>query len=245
MKLRTLIAEDEPGVRSFLSGLCARRPELEIVAQVDTGSAAIDIIRARQPNLLLLEAELPDMTGLDVLRTAGTDGDPYGVIVTKHPEHHLAELQSGSLSYLTKPVSRRQFDRVIDAAIARRAVDHPAVAPAGQLRGLQLIGERAHRFYFLDAHGVDYLEAHGNYVVIHVGHERFLTRTTLKHLSSMLPAQEFARIDRSLLVNLRRVAYVERQESGRFAFTLRDGQQLMSSRERSAAIVRLLRAGVR
>ena len=106
MKLRTLIAEDEPAVRSFLSGLCYSRPELEIIAQVDTGSAAIDCIRSGQPNLLLLEAELPDMTGLDVLKTASSSGDPYGVLVTRHPEHHLEELKTGSLSYLTKPVDR-------------------------------------------------------------------------------------------------------------------------------------------
>jgi DNA-binding LytR/AlgR family response regulator len=82
-------------------------------------------------------------------------------------------------------------------------------------------------------------------VVIHAGEDRFLTRTTLKHLCSVLPPREFIRIDRSLLVNLRRVDYVERLENGRFSFSMRQGKhQVMSSRERSPAILRLLRSGL-
>lgn len=113
------------------------------------------------------------------------------------------------------------------------------------LRSPRLIGERAHRFHFLETHAVDYLQVDGNYVTIHVGDDRYVTRSTLKHLSDVLSPYDFLRIDRSVLLNLRQVDYVERLESGQFSFHLRRGQQLVSSRERSGAIVRLLRSGVR
>jgi len=100
-------------------------------------------------------------------------------------------------------------------------------------------------FSFLDAATIDYLEVDGNYVTIHVGDDRFLTRTTLKHLSTLLASSDFVRIDRSLLVNLRRVEYVERLEGGQFSFKLRQGQQLKASRERAGWIVKLLRSAVR
>lgn len=114
-----------------------------------------------------------------------------------------------------------------------------------RLRSPQLIGERAHRFHFLDVREVDYLQVNGNYVTIHVGEDRYLTRATLKHLSDVLAPYDFVRIDRSALINLQQVDYVERLKSGQFAFQLRHGQHLISSRQRSVAIVRLLRGGVR
>jgi DNA-binding LytR/AlgR family response regulator len=120
-----------------------------------------------------------------------------------------------------------------------------AAAPRQRLRNLQLIGERAHRFFFLDCQSIDYLQVDGNYVTIHLGEVRYLTRSTLKHLSDVLTPYDFIRIDRGVLVNLQQVEYVERLEGGQFAFQLRRGQYLVANRERSSAIVRLLRSGVR
>lgn len=108
-----------------------------------------------------------------------------------------------------------------------------------------LVGERNHRFHFLEARAIDFMEVSGNYVTIHVGDERFLVRATLKRLSAQLSANDFIRIDRSCLVNLRRVEYVERLEGGQFAFVLRRGQRIVSSRERAGGILKLLRSAVR
>jgi DNA-binding LytR/AlgR family response regulator len=107
-----------------------------------------------------------------------------------------------------------------------------------------LIGERAHRFHFFDPKEVDYLQVDGNYVIIHVGDDCFITRATLKHLSQELTGT-FVLIDRSRLINLRRIDYVERLESGRFAFKLRSGQQLISSRQRASRSSKLLHSGLR
>jgi DNA-binding LytR/AlgR family response regulator len=107
-----------------------------------------------------------------------------------------------------------------------------------------LIGERAHRFHFLQPQAVDYLEVAGNYVTIHLGESAFITRATLKRLAQML-AEDFIRIDRSRLVNMRRIDYVERLESGRLLFKLLDGQQLVSSRERAGHIAKMLQGGMR
>ncbi|MFC4310506.1 LytTR family DNA-binding domain-containing protein [Steroidobacter flavus] len=112
------------------------------------------------------------------------------------------------------------------------------------LRSPRLIGERAHRFHFLDTSSIDYLQVDGNYVTIHVGEDRYLTRATLKYLSDVLTPYDFMRIDRSLLINLQQVDYIERLESGRFGFQLHCGRYLVSNRERGGAILRLLRSGV-
>jgi DNA-binding LytR/AlgR family response regulator len=113
------------------------------------------------------------------------------------------------------------------------------------LRSPRLIGERGHRFHFLPTPSIDYLQVDGNYVTIHVGDERYLARATLKYLSDALAPFDFMRIDRSVLINLQQVEYIERLEGGRFAFQLRCGHYLVSNRERRGAISRLLRSGIR
>jgi DNA-binding LytR/AlgR family response regulator len=100
----------------------------------------------------------------------------------------------------------------------------------------QIIGEKSGRTYFLDALEVEYLASAGNYVVTHIGGNEFLTRATLKNMSEQLMPLGFVQIERSLLINLRRVAYVERHLRGQFCFVMRGGAQLVSSRERGASL---------
>jgi two-component system LytT family response regulator len=155
---------------------------------------------------------------------------------------------SSSYHYLRGlPVSRAQLDSPAHEEVEEElpSIETCSTITAWTLRSPRLIGERAHRFHFLDADAVDFLQVDGNYVTIHVGDDWYLTRSTLKHLSDVLAPYDFIRIDRSVLLNLRQVDYIERLESGQFSFQLRRGQQLVSNRERSSAIVRLLRSGVR
>jgi two-component system LytT family response regulator len=93
----------------------------------------------------------------------------------------------------------------------------------------RLLGEKAHRLYFIETERVDYIEADGNYVKIHVGENSYISRNTVKHLAETLAPAGFVRIERSLLVNLRHVAFAERVGHGAFALTLNSGQRLLST----------------
>jgi two-component system LytT family response regulator len=251
MGITTLIAEGEPRTRDVLKGLCTKRSDLDVVAQVECGAAAIDVIESIRPELLLLDSQLPDMTAAEVLRATRAPENAFTVLVTNRKQHASNVTQGDSLAYLTKPIRRRQFDDLIDVAVARRAVTpaHDAQTRSFAIvrRGGDrlLVGERAHRFHFLELHSVDYLEIDGNYVTIHVGGDRFLMRATLKLLAELLAPYDFIRIDRSCVLNLRRVAYVERLESGQFEFALRGGERLLSSRERASDILEILRSPLR
>ena len=112
--------------------------------------------------------------------------------------------------------------------------------PARGLWPPQIIGEKSGRIYFLDAHEVEYLASAGNYVVAHVGANEFLARATLKGISAQLAPLGFVQIERSLLVNLRQVAHVERRERGQFCFVMRSGARLVSSRERGGEHPRIV-----
>ena len=180
-----------------------------------------------EPALFLLDAELPDMSAGDALQSLHA-AQPHTTVVVTAPDHApRGNVAAAAVDYLSKPINRARFDAAIDRVVAR------GVAP-------YIVGEKGHRIYFLDPALVDYLAVDGNYVIIHLGDDEYLTRATMKHVCRVLEAYDFVRIERSLLVNVRRVAHVERLERGKFVFVLRGGRRLTSSRERSSRLRQLL-----
>jgi two-component system LytT family response regulator len=93
----------------------------------------------------------------------------------------------------------------------------------------QITAEKAQRLYCIDAEEIDYVESEANTVALHVDDEKYLARNTLKHLAGVLEPLGFVRIERSVLLNLRRVAFAQRLDRGAFVFTLRSGRRLVSN----------------
>jgi two-component system LytT family response regulator len=232
--VRTLIVNGEPAVRAHLHRLCECRPDLDVIAEAASGAQAIDVIQGIDANLLLLDSKLPDMSGFELLRFLEPEAAPATIMVSTREE--ADQRTSGKINFLYKPVDPPQFNTAVDNAIAdsvfrdETTQTHPALWPP------QIIGERSGRIYFLEAHEVEYLASAGNYVVAHAGTHEYLARATLKDMSARLAALGFVQIERSLLVNLRRVAWVERRDRGQFCFVMRGGARLVSSRERSASL---------
>jgi two-component system, LytTR family, response regulator len=233
--LRAVIVDDEPLARAALGRLCADRPQVAVIAEADNGRKAIELIERSRPDLLLLDVELGDMTGFDVLRAVRGPENPLAIMVTGHPAHAAHAFDAQAVDFVPKPIERARLHAALD-----RVVDRIAVAPRPRGR-VRLVGERARRLHFIDAEEIDYLEVDGNYVTIHVGSDRFLTRHTLAELAGLLEPCGFLRIERALLINLGQVAFASRLERGAFEFSLKRGQRLVSSRERSGSIARLLR----
>lgn len=239
--VRTLIVNGEAAVRAQLHRLCEERPDLDVIAEASCGAQAIDMIQDGDPKLLLLDARLPDMSGLDVLRSLESTPAPATILVSAR--HEADPRPAGmNVNVLYKPVAPPQFNAAVDHAIGDTAIARSLDTRAGYWPP-QIIGEKSGRIYFLDAHEVDYVASAGNYVAAHVGSSEFLARATLKCMSARLAPLGFVQIERSLLVNLRRVAYVERHERGQFCFVMRGGARLVSSRERSASLRAFLLGG--
>jgi two-component system LytT family response regulator len=256
--MRVLIVDDEPLARSRLARLCDEQCDLEVVGEAESGAAAIGAIQALHPDVVLLDVELEDMTGFDVLHSCDVHEGPLAIMVTAHPEHAAKAFATDAIDYLTKPVDLERFDAAIERARSRRSnallagvlqdVTSEVRATLGararaQNAPRQLVGEKSRRIYFVDAASVDYIEAGGNYVMIHADQERYISRDSLKHLAESLTAIGFLRISRSLLVNLRRVAFAERIGRGVYAFTTRGGRRLVSSAAHRKEILVEVRQG--
>ena len=240
--MRVVIVDDEPLARSRLVHLCQEHAGVQVVAQAASGADAIEAIKAHRPDLVLLDVELQDMTGFDVLRSLESRDGPLAIMVTGHPEHAMEAFDSDAVHYLTKPVDGRRLVNAIVRARSRLSSERSGTgAGVNSLR--QITGEKAQRLYFIDVETIDYVESEANYVALHVDDERYLARNTMKHLSGVLGPLGFVRIERSLLINLRRVAFAERLDRGAFVFTLRNGRRLVSSSTYRKGILEEIRRG--
>ena len=228
---------------------------MQVVGEAASGGAAIEAAEKLRPDVMLLDVELPDMTGFEVLRVARLERRPLGIMVTAHMDYAVSAYEAGALDYLVKPVAADRFAQSMERArqyCNRRVVSHasppswPHAQPAQQTGGAPgalaklIIGEREHRFYPLNPESIDYIESDGNYVTIRTGNSKYISRDSIKRLSVELADLGFLRIERSLLVNIRAVVHLEAVGRGAFAFTLSSGSSLQSSPSYRDAILRVL-----
>jgi len=235
--MNVLIVEPEPTARVEMMELCERAADLRVVGWAGTGEHAINAVESLRPDLTLLDARLPDMSGFDVLRALRRRHQRRTILVSEDPGDAPGAFAAGAIDHLVKPVREETFSTTILRARLRRP---PRPAEGGQLQATArfreaghprprlLFGERERRFYPLDPSQIDYVEATGNYVTYHRAGQEYIVRETMKRLAVWLAPAGFVRIQRSILLNVRAIAYVEPLEHGMFAFTLVSGKRLRS-----------------
>lgn len=232
-----LIVDDEPAARSGLIRLCERSQELRVVGEAGTGAKAIEAVESLRPDLTLLDADLPDMSGFDVLRALQRRHKRRTILLTTSTRDAPGAFAAGALDFLVKPVNEAAFSASILRARARGLPRPPdagtprAPGTCGDRvhsRPLLLIGEREHRLYPLDPCQIDYVESAGNYVSYHLAGIEYIARESIKRLETLLASAGFVRIERSLLLNVRAIAYAQPIGHGSFAFTLVSGARLRS-----------------
>jgi DNA-binding LytR/AlgR family response regulator len=230
--VKILIVEDQAHARDSLIGLCECRDDIRVVGAAACGNAAIDAAGTLNPDIVLLDAVLPDMSGFDLLRAMAADTCPLGIMVSSCADHATRAFEEGAFDYLVMPVAAKRFDRALTRARDRLFTmpDPPRF----------VVGERQRRLYPLDPKSIDYIEADGNYVTLRVGQVEYLSRDSIKNLSSELAKLDFVRITRSLLVNAAAVSYAERAGHGIFALTLTSGACLHSSAAYRDSILRII-----
>jgi two-component system, LytTR family, response regulator len=248
--VKVLIVEDHAHARASLIGLCECRGDIEVVGEAACGKAAIDAAGTLNPEIVLLDAELPDMSGFDLLRAVAADTCPLGIMVSNCADYAIRAFEAGAFDYLVMPVAANRFDRAMTRAHCRLDDAVPGSGPfysdSSELgHGVPvpprfLVGERQRKLYPLDPKSIDYIEADGNYVTLRVGKVEYLSRDSIKRLSMQLEKLGFFRIGRSLLVNAAAVSYAELAGHGTFALTLTSGNCLHSSAAYRNSILRII-----
>src|SRR5579859_7686215 len=179
MQLTTLIVDDEPLAREGLRALLAKDSEVSAIHEAKDGREAVAAIRESHPDLVLLDVQMPEIDGFEVVRSIGAEAMPGVVFVTAHDQYAIQAFEINALDYLLKPVIEERFVRAMARAKDRIRAN---VADANrQILGLletiasprkyvkRLAVWSAGKTTFLDVEEVDWIQAAENYVELHTG----------------------------------------------------------------------------
>jgi DNA-binding LytR/AlgR family response regulator len=235
-RLRALLVDDEAPARGELRYLLAAHPEVEVVGEAASAKEALALASAVKYDVVFLDVEMPEMTGLEAARLVRDRPErPVVVFVTAHEQYAVDAFAVEAFDYLLKPVDPDRLARVVERLTrARRPVGRPVekipVVSAGKTT-------------LLDYDTVHYVEADGDYSRVHTYDRSYLCTSSLRELEDALPSGRFARIHRSYLVNLAKVTAVRRAGPDRIRLALDDEErtELDVARRQSKALRQRLR----
>lgn len=240
MKISVAIVDDEPLARERIRTLLAGEPDLEVIAECASGTDALAAFRKHAPDLIFLDVQMPEMDGFALLR-ALTPPLPVVIFATAFDEHAVAAFEVHALDYLLKPFKPARFRAALTRAreqLAQKNRDDPTQRLLALLESRpketawlsRLAVRDRDRVRFVKTTDIDWLEASGNYVVIHAGKENHVMRETLGALEAQLAPAEFFRLSRSALVRLDRVKEVEPAFNDEHVVVLTTGARLPLTR---------------
>ncbi len=240
-RLRTLIVDDEPPARRGLRALLAAHDDVEVIGEAGTGRDAVAAIESLRPDLVLLDVQMPDGDGLEVLRWLGPGRLPAVIFTTAFDEYALAAFDAQAVDYLLKPYDRARFEQALERArrqLRARAAAEPArTATAAATAFSDRIPVRdGVRTMLVPVAAVECVEAEENYVRIWVGERSLLVRDTLRALAARLDPGRFLRVHRSWIVPVAKVVQAESLASGEYVLTLASGRRITTGRTYRAAV---------
>jgi two-component system, LytTR family, response regulator len=246
MSIRALIVDDEPLARRTIRRLLREHADVEVIGEHADGESAVNAIRVERPDVVFLDVQMPEMSGIDVIRAIGIDRMPVTVFITAYDEHALAAFDANAIDYLLKPIAKARFARALARARTSIAgqinIEHLRVALAKLGRDASeayverlSVPERG-RVIYVDVDDIGWIDADDNYARVHAGGRTYTIRETLSSLAAKLDPRVFARIHRSTIVNVRHVKEVQPWFRGHHVVILQSGERLRLSRyQREAA----------
>lgn len=240
-RIRTVIAEDEPLARDKLAELLEGEPDIHVAAACRDGGEALEHIDRLNPELVILDVQMPVLNGLQVVETIGVDRMPFTIFLTAFDAFAVKAFEVNAVDYLLKPVDPSRLSVALDRARAR--LRSPAAAPDPSpirdlLRSLARPAEHLVRipvkvgdhYEFVRTEEIEWVEAADNYVALHVRGRRLLVRDTVSGFEQKLDPQRFIRIRASAIVNLEQITAVRPWSGSEYEIVLRDGTKLLSTR---------------
>ena len=247
--MRAIIVDDEPLARERLANLLTRSSDVEIVGECGDGGSAIGIIRERAPDLVLLDIQLPELDGFEILDAVSANPLPAVIFVTAYDRFAVKAFEVHAVDYLLKPV---EADRLNDALNRVRNQRLSGTEPRTRMmefmqaiqshRGLpnRILLKCENEIICLRPSEIDWVESAGNYACFHIASQTRISRDTMHAVQCQLEKHNFVRVHRSAIVNLDRIRRLKPLLYGDYEIELRDGTKLPMSRTFREAVFRKL-----
>jgi len=244
--LRVVVADDERLARQKMRTLLESEPNITLVAECQDGRQTVSAINCFHPDLLLLDIQMPDLDGFQVLGEISPREMPAVIFTSAYDQYAIRAFEAHALDYLLKPFDKDRLHTAIQRArieLAKsenRDMTHKLLELLSHIRSGantattdsqdRLVIKAKGRVIFLDLEEVDWVEAAANYVRLNVGKESYLLRETISRTSERLDPNQFIRIHRSTIVNVRKIKELIPVNSGEYIVVLKNGKELSCSR---------------
>ncbi len=264
--VRTLIVDDEPTARRGLRLLLAKQPDFVVVGEASHSAEAVRLIGELKPDLVLLDVQMPQGDGFDVIQRVGAGAMPVVIFITAYDDYALRAFEVSAIDYLLKPFEDARFYSAIERAresVRQRKAEAlnqrlsrllqfleagsagaPGATGKEQAFSDRILVKSSGEIIFLKAEEIDWIEAEGDYMVFHVSGKTHLLRETMARLEARLDPKRFIRIHRSTIVNIDRVRKLSPSFVGEYTVVLSDGTKLKLSRSYHERLQELLKGAL-
>jgi len=236
MSYKTLIIDDEKPARDIIRTFLKDFPEVEVTAECSDGFSGLKAIQDHNPDLVFLDIQMPKLTGFEVLELV--ENPPLIIFSTAYDQYAIKAFEMNATDYILKPYSRERFTQAVRKALANL---QGGIAARPDIQGilksadekddlLQRIAVKTrHKVHVIAVNEIIYLEAEGDYVMIHTGEGNYLKEKTMKYFESHLDPGKFIRIHRSYIVNAESIERIELYDKESYSVLLKNGTSLRAS----------------
>ncbi|WP_421870886.1 LytR/AlgR family response regulator transcription factor [Marinoscillum sp.] len=198
--MNCIIVEDDQMARASLESMCKKIDDLEVVGSFDNGLDALKLIKSEPVDLILLDIQMPDFSGLDLIKSL--DKKPQIIFTTGHAEYAVEAFEHRVTDFLTKPVELARLLKAID-----HARENLSMSPSEEMSELFLKVDG--RYVRLNLDDVLYVESLGDYVSFRTMTDKYIVHSTLKNIDDKIKNKKFLKVHRSFVVNLSKVVDIE------------------------------------
>jgi two-component system response regulator AlgR len=226
--LRTLVVDDEPLAIERIESICAGLPSVKLVGSANDGVAALSAIESLQPDLILLDMTMPEMSGLEVAQQAALlDKPPAVIFVTAHDHFAVEAFDLDAVDYVLKPVSAERLQRAVDRATKRR--ENGGSLPKSEWLDELWVPYRS-ELIRIAINEVSRIDAERDYVRLHVADRSYLLLQTIVGLEKRLNPDDFIRIHRSTILRKECICGLRHDGLGVWSAELNNGDALRVGR---------------
>ena len=252
--IRVVIVDDEELARERVRSLLGERSDVRVVAEAADGLTAVAAIHEHDPDLVFLDVQMPEMDGFEVLAALEGTPLPEVIFVTAFDRYALKAFDVHALDYLLKPFDRERFSAAVDRAVHRIGQSSEGAPQTDVARVLHELRSRLgnqwierfvvrerERIRFVMVDDIEWVEAAGNYVTLHLDDASHMLRGTMKAIESTLDPRRFLRVHRSSIVNLDRIDEIQPWFNGDFVIRTRSGHKVTTGETYRSRVQDLLK----
>ena len=204
--MRCLVVDDDPLSRGAIEHYCDLSEHLQIVGVCESAVVALNLLNNTKVDIIFLDVEMPEMSGLEMLDAMRSDTNhPYVVLVTAKKEYALDAFEYNVIDYLLKPVDYVRFLKAINKLLSQKAKDE--ISPDSIDNEIFVKSDL--KFVKIKFDKILYVEAMADYVIIHLEGSKHIIHSTMKGIDKKLYQENFVRVHRSYIVNMKKIESVE------------------------------------